>query len=117
MINRWTKGFAVLLGVAIPSGTIAGVQFQLLWPGFMEIIGKVMALLFQIEIYAFFIEALFMSNYVYAADRISTMMRIISVFLVALGAAASAKLITNVHASSANNTISGIPTPKVAKMI
>jgi cytochrome bd ubiquinol oxidase subunit I len=98
MANRWTKGFAVLLGVAIPSGTIAGVQLQLLWPGFMEIIGKVMALPFQIEIYAFFIEALFMSIYVYAADRISPMMRIISVFLVALGAAASAILITNVHA-------------------
>jgi cytochrome bd ubiquinol oxidase subunit I len=98
MANRWTKEFAVLLGVAIPSGTIAGVQLQLLWPGFMENIGKVMALPFQIEIYAFFIEALFMSIYVYAADRISPMIRIISVFLVALGAAASAILITNVHA-------------------
>lgn len=97
MANRWTKGFAVLLGVSIPSGTIAGVQLSLLWPGFMEVIGKVMALPFQIEIYAFFIEALFMSIYVYAADRISPGMRILSVFLVALGAAASAVLITNVH--------------------
>lgn len=98
MANRWTKGFAVLLGVAIPSGTIAGVQLSLLWPGFMEVVGKVMALPFQIEIYAFFVEALFMSIYVYAADRISPLMRIVSVTLVALGAAASAILITNVHA-------------------
>ncbi|ALA69804.1 cytochrome D ubiquinol oxidase subunit I [Geobacillus stearothermophilus 10] len=98
MAKRWTKGLAVLLGVAIPSGTIAGVQLSLLWPGFMEVIGKVMSLPFQIEIYAFFIEALFMSIYVYAADRISPLMRIVSVFFVALGASASAILITNVHA-------------------
>ncbi|ANB58039.1 bacterial Cytochrome Ubiquinol Oxidase family protein [Anoxybacillus sp. B7M1] len=98
MAKRWTKGIAVLLGVAIPSGTIAGVQLSLLWPGFMEVIGKVMALPFQIEIYAFFVEALFMSIYVYAADRISPAMRILSVTLVALGASASAILITNVHA-------------------
>ncbi|TYR82056.1 cytochrome ubiquinol oxidase subunit I [Priestia megaterium] len=98
MAKRWTKGAAILLGVAIPTGTIAGVQLALLWPGFMEIVGKVMALPFQIEIYAFFIEALFLSIYVYAADRISRTMRIVSLILVAIGAVASAVLITNVHA-------------------
>ncbi|HEY9577709.1 MAG TPA: cytochrome ubiquinol oxidase subunit I [Pseudobacillus sp.] len=98
MAKRWTKTFAVLLGVGIPTGTIAGVQLSLLWPGFMEVIGRVMPLPFQIEIYAFFIEALFMSIYVYAAERIAPWMRIISLILVALGALASAVLITNVHA-------------------
>ncbi|MET3699160.1 cytochrome bd-I ubiquinol oxidase subunit 1 apoprotein [Bacillus oleivorans] len=98
MAKRWTKGQAVLLGVGIPTGTIAGVQLSLLWPGFMEVIGKVMSLPFQIEIYAFFIEALFMSIYVYAADRLSPIARILSVFFVVLGAAMSAILITNVHA-------------------
>jgi cytochrome bd ubiquinol oxidase subunit I len=98
MAKRWTKAFAVLLGVGIPTGTIAGVQLSLLWPGFMEVIGRVMPLPFQIEIYAFFIEALFMSIYVYAAERIAPWMRIISLILVALGALASAVLITNVHA-------------------
>jgi cytochrome bd ubiquinol oxidase subunit I len=98
MAKRWTKAFAVLLGVAIPSGTIAGVQLSLLWPGFMEIVGKVIALPFQIEIFAFFLEALFMSIYVYAADRLAPWMRILSLFFVALGAVASAILITNIHA-------------------
>lgn len=98
MAKRWTKAQAVLLGVAIPTGTIAATQLSLLWPGFMEVIGKVMSLPFQIEVYAFFIEALFMSIYVYAYDRLSTKMRLISVFLVFVGAAASAILITNVHA-------------------
>ncbi|MFN2747511.1 MULTISPECIES: cytochrome ubiquinol oxidase subunit I [Bacillus] len=98
MAKRWTKAQAVLLGVAIPTGTIAGTQLALLWPGFMEVIGKVMSLPFQIEIYAFFIEALFMSIYVYAADRLSPMMRITAVVFIVIGAAASAILITNVHA-------------------
>ncbi|WP_203364049.1 cytochrome ubiquinol oxidase subunit I [Bacillus sp. REN10] len=98
MAKRWTKTFAVLLGVGIPTGTIAGVQLSLLWPGFMEVIGRVMPLPFQIEIYAFFVEALFMSIYVYAAERIAPWMRIISLIFVALGALASAVLITNVHA-------------------
>ncbi|MDR4935828.1 cytochrome ubiquinol oxidase subunit I [Rossellomorea marisflavi] len=98
MAKRWTKAFAVLLGVGIPTGTIAGVQLSLLWPGFMEVIGRVMALPFQIEIYAFFIEALFMSIYVYAANRIAPWMRIVSLVLVCVGGLASAVLITNVHA-------------------
>lgn len=98
MAKRWTKAFAVLLGVGIPTGTIAGVQLSLLWPGFMEVIGRVMPLPFQIEIYAFFVEALFMSIYVYAAERISPWLRTLSLALVALGALASAMLITNVHA-------------------
>jgi cytochrome bd ubiquinol oxidase subunit I len=98
MAKRWTKAFAVLLGVGIPTGTIAGVQLSLLWPGFMEVIGRVMPLPFQIEIYAFFIEALFLSIYVYAAERISPWLRVLSLILVALGALASAVLITNVHA-------------------
>ncbi|WP_153125647.1 cytochrome ubiquinol oxidase subunit I [Peribacillus tepidiphilus] len=98
MARRWTKAKAVLLGIAIPSGTIAGVQLSLLWPGFMEVVGRVMALPFQIEIYAFFIEALFLSIYVYAYDRISSKARVISLALVTFGALASAVLISNVHA-------------------
>jgi len=97
MAERWTRGFAILLGVAIPSGTIVGVMLALLWPGFMEIVGQVIALPFQIEIWAFFLEALFMSIYVYAADRLSPMLRIVSVSFVALGAGASAVLITDAH--------------------
>ncbi|MCE4051257.1 MULTISPECIES: cytochrome ubiquinol oxidase subunit I [Bacillaceae] len=98
MAKRWTKTFGILLGVGIPTGTIAGLQLSLLWPGFMKVIGEVMALPFQIEIYAFFIEALFMSIYVYAAERIPPWARISSLILVAIGALASAILITNVHA-------------------
>lgn len=98
LAKRWTKGLAILLGVAIPSGTLVGVMLSLLWPGFMEIVGQVIALPFQIEIWAFFLEALFMSIYVYAADRLPPTVRILSVIFVAIGSSMSAVLITDAHA-------------------
>ncbi|MFB4162927.1 cytochrome ubiquinol oxidase subunit I [Alteribacillus sp. JSM 102045] len=98
LAKRWTKGLAILLGVAIPTGTIVAIMLSLLWPGFMEIVGQVIALPFQIEIFAFFLESLFLAIYVYAADRISPPMRIVSTFFVAFGAVASAVLITSAHA-------------------
>ncbi|WP_369901810.1 cytochrome ubiquinol oxidase subunit I [Bacillus manliponensis] len=97
MAKRWTKAFAILLGVAIPTGTIVGVQISLLWPGFAKIVGQVISVPFQIEIFAFFLEALFMSIYVYAADKLSPVMRLISLFFVMLGATASAVLITSAN--------------------
>ncbi|MFS0786007.1 cytochrome ubiquinol oxidase subunit I [Shouchella sp. 1P09AA] len=98
LAKRLTKGLAILLGVAIPTGTIVAVMLSLLWPGFMEIVGQVIALPFQIEIFAFFLESLFLAIYVYAADRLTTTMRIISSFFIAFGAVASAVLITSAHA-------------------
>ncbi|ARI78995.1 cytochrome ubiquinol oxidase subunit I [Halobacillus mangrovi] len=98
MARRWTKGFAILLAVSIASGTIVGVLISLLFPNFMEIVGQVIALPFQMEIFAFLIEAVFMSIYLYAADRLPPSLRIVSIISVAIGATASAILITDVHA-------------------
>lgn len=97
LAKRWTKSVAILLGVAIPSGTIVGVQLSLLWPGFMRIVGQVIAVPFQVEIFAFFLEALALSIYVYGADRLRPPYRVIAAFLVTLGATASAVLITSVN--------------------
>lgn len=98
LAKRWTKAFGIILGVAIPSGTIVGAMLSLLWPGFMEVVGQVIALPFQIEIWAFFLESLFMAIYLYAADRLPAVLRIMSVIFVAIGATASAILITDAHA-------------------
>jgi cytochrome bd ubiquinol oxidase subunit I len=97
MAKRLTKGFAILLGVAIPTGTVVGVQLSLLWPGFAKIVGQVIVVPFQIEIFAFFLEALFMSIYVYAADKLPRYLRLISLFFVTFGATASAVLITSAN--------------------
>ncbi|WP_431801833.1 cytochrome ubiquinol oxidase subunit I [Halobacillus andaensis] len=97
MARRWTKGFAILLAVSIASGTIVAVLLSLLFPNFMEIVGQVIALPFQLEIFAFLIEAVFMSIYLYAADRLPQGLRVLSITFVAMGATASAILITDVH--------------------
>ncbi|GMA64861.1 cytochrome ubiquinol oxidase subunit I [Alicyclobacillus fastidiosus] len=98
MAKRWTRGFTVLLAVSITTGTTVALQLSLLWPKFMQLVGQVIALPFLLEIFAFFLEALFMSIYVYAADRIPRRWRIVSVLLVAIGAASSALLITDANA-------------------
>lgn len=98
MAKRWTRGFTVLLAVSITTGTTVALQLSLLWPLFMRVVGQVIALPFLIEVFAFFLEAVFMSIYVYAADRLPRRWRLISVAIVALGALASALLITDANA-------------------
>lgn len=98
MAKRWTRGFTVLLAVGITTGTTVALQLSLLWPKFMQVVGQVIAIPFLIEIFAFFIEALFMSIYVYAADRIALRWRLVSVIFVAIGAGLSAALITDANA-------------------
>ncbi len=98
MASRWTKGFTVLLAVGITTGTTVALQLSLLWPKFMHLVGQVIALPFLIEIFAFFLEALFMSIYVYASHRIPSPWKMVSVAMVALGAALSAILITDANA-------------------
>jgi cytochrome d ubiquinol oxidase subunit I len=98
MAHRWAAAFSVLLGTGVVSGTIVALQLQLLWPGFMRLVGEIIALPFAIEVVAFFIEAVFTAIYLYAGDRVRPDLRILSALLVAFGAALSAMLITDVNA-------------------
>lgn len=98
MARRWASVFAVFLGAGVVSGTIVAVQLSLLWPSFMRLVGQIIALPFAIEVFAFFIEAVFTAIYVLAGDRIRPGWRIFSSFAVAAGAAGSALLITDVNA-------------------
>ncbi|MBE3590928.1 MAG: cytochrome ubiquinol oxidase subunit I [Firmicutes bacterium] len=98
MARRWAAAFSVFLGAGVVSGTIVAVQLSLLWPTFMRIVGQIIALPFAIEVSAFFIEAVFTVIYVLAGHMIPAGWRIFSAFAVALGAAGSAVLITDVNA-------------------
>lgn len=98
MARRWAAVFAVFLATGVVTGTIVAFQLQLLWPAFMRLAGQVIALPFAIEVFAFFIEAVFTAVYLHAADRIAPVLRIASALLVAVAAAASALLITDVNA-------------------
>ena len=49
MAKRWTKAFAILLGVAIPTGTIVGVQISLLWLVLPKLLGRLFLFPFKLR--------------------------------------------------------------------
>jgi cytochrome d ubiquinol oxidase subunit I len=98
LARRWAAVFSVFLATGVVTGTIVALQLQLLWPAFVRLAGQVIALPFAMEVFAFFVEAVFTVIYLHAAERIPPALRLVSAVLVALGAAASALLITDVNA-------------------
>lgn len=99
MARRWTRTMLVLFAVGSVTGTIVGFQITLLWPGFMALAGKVIALPFAIEIFPFFVEAIFLAIYVYGWDRIrNPWLHWLTSLPIILAAAASGLLITIVNA-------------------
>ena len=69
--KRWSKVMLILFAVGVVSGTILSFELGLLWPRFMEEFGEVFGLAFALEGLSFFIEAIFITIYVYGWDRIS----------------------------------------------
>ena len=99
MARRWTRTMLALFAVGSVTGTIVGFQLSLLWPGFMEVAGQVIALPFAIEVFAFFIEAVFLAIYVYGWDRIhNPWLHWLASLPIVLASAASGVLITTVNA-------------------
>jgi cytochrome bd ubiquinol oxidase subunit I len=106
MARRWTKGFVVLVAVGVVTGTIVGFNLSLLWPQFMKQFAPAIALPFLIEVFAFFIEAVFMALYVYAWDRFrKPIHHWLCTIPIVIGAGASGMLITT--ANSFMNTPAG----------
>ncbi|MGE5704920.1 MAG: cytochrome ubiquinol oxidase subunit I [Clostridia bacterium] len=99
MARRWTRGYIITVAVGVVTGTIIGLQLSLLWPSFMQLAGKVIALPLFMETFAFFFEAIFLGIYAYTWDRFKNPIYhwLLSLPIV-LGAAASAFFITTVNA-------------------
>lgn len=96
--KRITLVLMLLVGVGLVTGTTVAVMLSVLWPGFMRTVGEVINLPFQIEVFAFMLESLFLAIYVYGGDRLSVRARIWSALLIAVGSGMSALLITDVNA-------------------
>lgn len=96
--KRVTMVLVLLVGVGLVTGTTVAVMLSVLWPGFMKVVGQVINLPFQIEVFAFMLESLFLAIYVYGGDRLSVRTRILSAGFVSLGSGLSALLITDVNA-------------------
>jgi cytochrome d ubiquinol oxidase subunit I len=70
LARRWSKIMLGLFAVGVVTGTILSFELGLLWPAFMASFGNVFGLGFTLEGFSFFIEAIFISIYVYGWDRL-----------------------------------------------
>lgn len=69
--RRWSKVMITLFAAGVVTGTLLSFELGMLWPGFMAAFGDVFGLAFGLEGFSFFLEAIFISIYVYSWDRIS----------------------------------------------
>ena len=71
LTRKWSRVMAVLFAIGAVSGTVLSFEFGLLWPTFMATYGGAVGLLFTLEAFAFFAEAIFMGLYLYGWNRLS----------------------------------------------
>src|SRR5712664_1644570 len=71
LARRWSVVMAVQFAVGAVTGTILSFEFGILWPRMMGRFGAAFGLGFAIEGLAFFVEAIFISIYLYGWKRLS----------------------------------------------
>jgi cytochrome bd ubiquinol oxidase subunit I len=70
LARRWSVVMAIQFAVGVVSGTILSFEFGLLWPGLMGRWGGVFGSGFGVEAWAFFLEAILISIYLYGWRRL-----------------------------------------------
>ena len=73
LAERWSKYMAVTFAVGAVSGTVLTFEFGLLWPKFMGQWGAAFGVPFAFEGIFFFLEAIFISIYIYGWRRLKPM--------------------------------------------
>ncbi|MNH84635.1 putative cytochrome bd menaquinol oxidase subunit I [compost metagenome] len=99
LARRWARGFVISVAVGVVTGTAIGLQLSLLWPTFMRVAGRAIALPMFMETFAFFIEAIFLGIYLYTWDRFrNKYLHLLLLVPTAIGSTASAFFITSMNA-------------------
>ena len=99
LARRLTKVFTISFGVGTASGIVMAVELVTLFPSFMTVVGQTGVItLFYFEVFAFFLETLFLVLYVYYADALGRRAHLALGSLVAAGTLISAVLIVSVNA-------------------
>jgi cytochrome bd ubiquinol oxidase subunit I len=70
LAQRWSKVAAVTFAVGAVTGTVLSFEFGLLWPEFTKRFGEVFGVLFTIEGIFFFLEAIFLTIYIFGWKRL-----------------------------------------------
>ena len=109
--KRLTKVFAISFGVGTASGIVMAVELVTLFPSLMTVVGQTGVIeLFYFEVFAFFLETLFLVLYVYYANVFrGRWTHFLVGCLVAAGTLISAVLIVSVNAWM--NTPNGLDIP------
>lgn len=96
----WSKIMALLVITGVISGTVIALQMSLVWPGILHFGGEVIGLPFMLETYFFLIEATFLGLYMLTWDnkKVPPMLHLFFGVMIAVGANASAFVITSVNA-------------------
>jgi cytochrome bd ubiquinol oxidase subunit I len=71
LAQRWSKYMAVTFAVGAVTGTVLSFEFGLLWPKFMGQWGAAFGVPFAFEGIFFFVEAIFISIYIFGWRRLS----------------------------------------------
>ena len=71
LARRWSTVMAVQFAIGVVTGTVLSLEFGVLWPGLMGTWGDVFGIGFGIEAWAFFLEAILISIYLYGWKRMS----------------------------------------------
>jgi len=71
LARRWSRVMISLFAVGVVTGTILSFELGMLWPAFMARFGNVFGVAFTLEGFSFFLEAIFLSIYVYGWDRLA----------------------------------------------
>lgn len=110
LAKRLTKVFTISFGAGTASGIVMAVELVTLFPSFMTVVGETGVItLFYFEVFAFFLETLFLVLYVYYANALGKRAHLLVGALVAAGALISAWLIVSVNAWM--NTPNGLDAP------
>jgi cytochrome d ubiquinol oxidase subunit I len=98
LAQRWAKGTAILFAVGAVSGTVLSFELGLLWPTFMQWAGGAIGLLFAMEGFAFFAEAIFLGIYLFGWNRVSPVYHWGAGVIVAVSGVASAVFVVTANA-------------------
>lgn len=71
LAQRWSQVMAVLFAVGAVSGTVLSFEMGLLWPGLTGVFGDVFGLPFSVEGIFFFLEAIFITIYIFGWKHLS----------------------------------------------
>jgi cytochrome bd ubiquinol oxidase subunit I len=97
LAKRWSKVMLILFAVGVVTGTILSFELGLLWPRFMEQWGEVFGFAFALEGVAFFIEAIFITIYVYGWDRLPKRTHFLCGFPIVISGIAGATFVIAVN--------------------